>query len=136
MKTITLCSIMLMLIFFAGCNSDNINTPVQNPNYTGQYQSVPYDDNAGDPTVVLLLSQSGNDVSGTGTWNGITFNFSGTIIDTHVLLNFRLSGTNIGDLNGGIDTYIGTNQTLAGGYNLFNSSYILSGAIRFKKVAM
>ncbi len=134
MKTKTLSIIGLIVILFAGCNSDTINNPVQNSNYTGQYQSVPYSDSQGDPTVVLLLAQTGNTISGTGTWNGITFNFAGTVIDNHVLINFKLTGTNIGDLNGGIDTYIGSDLSLAGGYNLFNSSYVLSGAIRFRKV--
>ena len=135
MKTKTLLIVGLIVIFFAGCNSDTINNPIQDSNYTGQYQSVPYESNSqGDPTVVLLLAQSGNTVNGTGTWNGITFNFAGTIIDNHILINFKLDGTNLGDLNGGIDTYVGDNSSFAGGYNLFNTTYVLSGAIRFKKV--
>ena len=136
MKAKALMLVMLLGFVFAACKSEDVTSPLQNPSYTGQYQSVPYGDSASDPTVILLLTESDNNLNGTGTWNGIPFNFSGTRINSHVLLNFKLTGTNIGDLNGDIDTYIGKDLTLAGGYNLFNGNYIFSGAIRFKKVAI
>ena len=129
--TIVIASIFIL----AGCNSETTTEVVEAPNYTGQYQSVPYESSQSDnPTVILLLAQEGNKLSGTGNWNGITFNFEGTLIEKHMIVTFTLKGTNYGEINGNIDSWIGTDRSLAGGFQLWNSSTIISGAIRFKNV--
>ena len=116
-----------------GCNSESATEVVEVPNYTGQYQSVPYDSpQIENPDVVLLLAQDRNKVSGTGNWNGITFNFEGTLIEKHMIVMFVLKGTNYGEINGTIDTWVGNDKSLAGGFQLWNSLTIMNGAIRFK----
>lgn len=137
MKAKVIFLIFISMIVLIGCTNDSVNDPISSePNYTGQYQSVPYNSEESDPTVVLLLAQDGNSINGTGTWNGIAFSFSGTIISNHVLLKFDLTETNFGDLQGGIDTYVGNDKSLAGGYNLFNQNCVFSGAIRFRPVSL
>jgi hypothetical protein len=129
--TIVIASIFVMV----GCNSESTTEVVEAPNYTGQYQSVPYESSQADnPTVILLLSQEGNKLSGTGNWNGITFNFEGTLIEKHMIVTFTLKGTNYGEINGNIDSWVGNDKSLAGGFQLWNSATILTGAIRFKHV--
>jgi hypothetical protein len=126
--------LLVFMVVLSHCYEDNVNNPLPEPNYTGQYQSVPYNTTHSDPTVVLLLDQEGNEVSGTGYWNGLTFSFSGTIISKHILIRFDLTETNYGNLKGDIDTYAGEDKSLAGGYNLYNTYNVFSGAIRFKLV--
>ena len=125
--------VMAYIFVFFGCNSESTTEVVEVPNYTGQYQSVPYESSqGGDPTVVLLLLQEGNKISGTGNWNGLTFNFAGTLLEKHLIVMFVLKGTNYGEINGTIDTWIGSDKSLAGGFQLWNSLTIINGAIRFK----
>ncbi len=137
MKTKYLLPIIASVFALAGCNQEGTTEVVQPPNYTGQYQSVPYETpQSEDPLVILLLAQQGNKLSGTGSWNGITFNFDGTLIERHMLVTFVLKGTNVGDINGTIDSWIGSDKSLAGGYQLWNSSALFTGAIRFKHVKL
>ena len=116
-----------------GCNPDSTTEVVEAPNYTGQYQSVPYESSRGeDPNVTLLLAQEGGKISGTGNWNGIIFNFDGTLVEKHLIVAFVLKGTNYGEINGSLDTWIGSDKSLAGGFQLWNNMVIMNGAIRFK----
>lgn len=133
MKTKYITLVIVPLFIMIGCNPDSTTEVVEAPNYTGQYQSVPYESSSGeDPNVVLLLSQEGGKISGVGNWNGITFNFAGTLVEKHMIVTFVLKGTNYGDINGSIDTWIGNDKSLAGGFQLWNSLTIMNGAIRFK----
>jgi hypothetical protein len=132
MKAYLICAFAFILLLVAGCKSPNVTDPVSTPNYSGQYQTIPYDSTDVEPTVLLLLNDQSSTVSGTGSWNGITFNFTGTVVDKHVLFTFDLKGTNLNDLNGSIDAFVGTDQSLAGGYKLWNPNNIIVGPIRFK----
>jgi len=132
MKACLICACAFILLLIAGCKSPDVTNPVTTPNYSGQYQTIPYDTTDVEPTVLLLLANQSNTVSGTGSWNGITFNFTGTVVDKHVLFTFDLKGTNLNDLNGSIDAFIGNDQSLAGGYKLWNPANIIVGPIRFK----
>ena len=137
MKTKLFLIAVASIFLFFGCSKEDPTEVVQLPNYTGQYQSVPYQSaQSEDPVVILLLSQEGNKISGTGNWNGITFNFNGTLIEKHILVTFILKGTNLGEINGTIDSWIGSDKSLAGGYQLWNNTGIISGAIRFKPVTI
>ena len=132
MKTYLIYTFALFLLFIIGCKSPGVTDPVTAPNYSGQYQTIPYDTTDVEPTVLLLLANQSNTVTGTGSWNGITFNFTGTVVDKHVLFTFNLKGTNLNDLNGSIDAFVGNDQSLAGGYKLWNPANIIVGPIRFK----
>jgi hypothetical protein len=132
MKAYLNCAFALILLLIVGCKSPGVTDPVTTPNYSGQYQTVPYESIDDEPTVLLLLANQSDAVNGTGSWNGITFNFTGTVVDKHVLFTFDLKGTNLNDLSGSIDAFVGTDQSLAGGYKLWNSGNIIVGPIRFK----
>lgn len=133
MRTKYITFVIASLFIIIGCNPDSTTEVVEAPNYTGQYQSVPYESShTEDPKVVLLLTQQGGKVSGTGNWNGIVFNFDGTLVEKHLIVTFVLKGTNFGEINGSIDTWIGNDKSLAGGFQLWNSMVIMNGAIRFK----
>ncbi len=134
MKTKIFFAAALSVIILYGCNPGESTEVAVPANYSGQYQSVPYQSSqSSDPLVVILLAQEGNKVTGTGSWNGITFNLNGTIIEKHLLITFMLKGTNLGEINGTIDSWIGHDKSLAGGYQLWNDNTVLSGAIRFKQ---
>ena len=133
MKTKYFTIVIAFIFAMMGCNPESTTEVVEAPNYTGQYQSVPYESSQGeDPNIVLLLSHEGNKLSGIGNWNGITFNFIGTLVEKHMIVTFVLKGTNYGDINGSIDTWIGNDRSLAGGFQPWNSLTIMNGAIRFK----
>jgi hypothetical protein len=121
------------MFLMIGCNSESTTETIDPLNYTGQYQSLAYEPpQPENPIVVLLLIQEGNKLSGTGNWNGITFNFTGTLLEKHIIVTFVLKGTNYGEINGSIDTWIKNDKSLAGGFQLWNNLTIMNGAIRFK----
>ncbi|MCX7797444.1 MAG: hypothetical protein N2249_02335 [Melioribacter sp.] len=125
---------MLIIFFVTACVTEKIVEPTVNNDYSGQYQSIPYSSNEPEPIVILLLSHEGNKVYGTGSWNAITFNFEGTVINRHTILTFTLKDTNVGNINGDIDAWFGEDNSLAGGYKLWNSHQLFNGPIRFKLV--
>ncbi|MGK9477315.1 hypothetical protein [Melioribacter sp. OK-6-Me] len=125
---------LFLLPFLIACNAEKIVEPVDSDVFSGQYQSVPYNSSSEEPVVILLYTQEGNKVYGTGSWNAITFNFEGTSINKHTIFTFQLNDTNMGDLNGDIDAWLGEDLSMAGGYKLWNSSTLLNGPIRFKLV--
>lgn len=124
----------LVIFLVTSCVTEKIIEPTVPNDFSGQYQSVPYSSNEPEPIVVLLLSHDGNKVYGTGSWNAITFNFEGTVINKHTILTFLLKDTNVGDINGDIDAWFGDDNSLAGGYKLWNSYQLFNGAIRFKLI--
>jgi|GEM_PF-1728068 len=124
----------LIIFLVTSCVTEKIVEPTVSNDYSGQYQSIPYSPDNADPIVILLLSHEGNKVYGTGSWNAITFNFEGTVINKHTILTFTLRDTNFGNINGDIDAWFGEDNSLAGGYKLWNSFQLFNGAIRFKLV--
>lgn len=124
----------VIVFLVTSCVTEKIIEPTVPNDYSGQYQSIPYSPDNADPIVILLLSHEGNKVYGTGSWNAITFNFEGTVINKHTILTFTLRDTNVGNVNGDIDAWFGDDNSLAGGYKLWNSSQLFNGAIRFKLV--
>ncbi len=129
-----LLSSILVALTLTSCVVEKVIEPTLSDDFSGQYQSVPYSVDEPEPIVILLLSQEGNKVYGTGSWNAITFNFEGTIINKHTILTFTLRDTNYGNINGDIDAWFGDDNSLAGGYKLWNSYQLFNGAIRFKLV--
>jgi len=123
---------ILYLIPFLFIACSQVTEPIQiNTGLSGQYQDVPYNDHEGEPSIILLLSQRDNELAGTGTFNGICFSFTGTVINNHIMIYFVLNDTNIGDLNCSFDLY-----SLCGGYSLRNANYNISEKIRFRKVIL
>ena len=124
---------LLMILLLTACKENNPVEPAASATYSGQYQNVKYDDNTIQPDVSLTIVQNGDILSGNGSFNGILFNFSGTLIQTHMVISFNLINTNVGDLkNCIIDGYFGANNFLAGGYTL---SYLYgTQKIRFEQL--
>jgi len=130
MKTKYLAS-FLILIAFMGCKDNNSVTEPVIITYSGQYQNVPYNDGTLEPIVLLYLAQDGTKLSGVGYFNGIAFNFTGMLIQTHAVISFDLLNTNVGDLkNCLIDGYFGADDVLTGSYTL--SQQIGTAKIRFQ----
>ncbi|MEW6508643.1 MAG: hypothetical protein AB1432_12960 [Bacteroidota bacterium] len=127
----------ILLIFFIaalyGCNQDNPVEPNKVLNYSGKYQTNIQD----VQTVLLYVYHDGKmSLSGTGNWNGMTFNFAGTVLNKHAILNFSLKKTSLGDLEGTIDGFFDEEgKSLAGGYMLRNEYNILQNSISFKLIA-
>ncbi|MEG8947169.1 hypothetical protein [Rosettibacter firmus] len=124
----------LLIFSVTSCITEKIVEPIVSDELSGQYQSVPYTSIEAEPIVILLLSHEGNKVYGTGSWNAITFNFEGTVINKHVILTFTLKDTNVGNINGDIDGWVGNDNSIAGGYKLWNSYQLFNGPIRLKLV--
>lgn len=127
---------VLLILFIAalyGCSQDNPVEPEKKINYSGEYQTN-YQEMQ---TVILYMYHDGKmTLSGTGNWNGLTFNFQGTVMDKHAILNFSLKKTSLGDLEGTIDGFFDDDgKLLAGGYMLRNEYNILQSAVSFKLVA-
>ncbi len=127
---------VLLIFIMAGlyaCNSESPVEPVKKINYSGEYQTN-YQE---VQTVILYMYHDGKmSLSGTGNWNGLTFNFLGTVMDKHAILNFTLKKTSLGDLEGTIDGFFDDEgKLLAGGYMLRNEYNILQNAVSFKLVA-
>lgn len=127
-------NVISLIFIVTSCVTEKLVEPKVSNDYSGQYQSVPYSTEEPEPIVILLLSHEGNKVYGTGSWNAITFNFEGTLINKHTILTFTLKDTNVGNVNGDIDAWFGEDNSLAGGYKLWNSNQLFNGAIRFKMV--
>ena len=109
----------LLLLALIGCKDNNSPVEPTTVSYSGQYQNIPYNDGTAEPTVLLYLAQDGAKLSGVGYFNNITFNFTGTLVQTHAIISFDLLNTNLGDLkNCIIDGYFGADNVLAGGYTL------------------
>lgn len=123
----------LILLILAGCKENQSVAPHVSSNYSGKYANVLYNDNSIEPTVTLNLTQNDENLSGVGCFNGIEFNFSGTLVERHAVLSFDLLDTNVGDLRGcTIDGYFGDQNILAGGYTL--TSQFGTEKIRFKQL--
>ncbi len=127
---------VLLIFIMAGlyaCNSESPVEPEKKINYSGEYQTN-YQE---VQTVILYMYHDGKmSLSGTGNWNGLTFNFQGTVLDKHAILNFSLKKTSLGDLEGTIDGFFDDEgKLLAGGYMLRNEYNILQSAVSFKLVA-
>jgi len=132
MKRSNLTSLLLVLALW-GCKEYGTATETVTANCSGQYQNIPYNDGTMEPNVVLYLVQEDAKLSGIGCFNGITFNFSGALIQTHAIISFDLLNTNMGDLrNCLIDGYFGEGNFLAGGYTL--SPQMGTCKIRFRMV--
>lgn len=126
-------SIIALLITLSGCNFDKIVEVETELNYSGEYQTSLQS----TETIILYVSHDGQmSLSGTGNWNGLTFNFTGTVMKKHAVLTFALKKTSIGDLEGTIDCFFDdTGLLLAGGYVLRNEYYILQNSINLKLVS-
>ena len=127
---------VLLILIIAGlysCNSENLIDPEKKINYSGKYPTN-YQE---IQTVILYMYHDGKmSLTGTGNWNGLTFNFQGTVMDKHAILNFSLKKTSLGDLEGTIDGFFDDEgKLLAGGYMLRNEYNILQNAVSFKLVA-
>ncbi len=126
-------SIIVLLITLSGCNFDKIVEVEAELNYSGEYQTSL----KSTETIILYISHDGQmSLSGTGNWNGLTFNFAGTVMNKHAVLTFALKKTSFGDMEGTIDCFFDDAGTLlAGGYVLRNEYYILQSAINLKLVS-
>lgn len=125
--------VIYFIIFITGCSYENPVEPDSNINYSGEYQTNLEETN----TVILYMYHDGKiAISGSGNWNGLTFIFTGTVMNKHAVLNFSLKKTNIGDLEGSIDGFFDDHgKFLAGGYTLRNEYNILQNSISFKLVS-
>ncbi len=125
--------VIFLFIIITGCSYENPVESVKEINYTGEYQSNLEEINS----VILYIYHDGKmSISGTGNWNGLTFSFTGTVLNKHALFNFSLKKTNIGDLEGSIDGFFDDHgKFLAGGYTLRNEYNILQNSISFKLVS-
>lgn len=127
---------VLLIFLITGiyaCNPENPVEPEKKVNYSGEYQTNVQD----IQSIILYMYHDGKmTLSGAGNWNGLTFNFLGTVMEKHVILNFSLKKTSLGDLEGTIDGFFDNDgKLLAGGYMLRNEYNILQDAISFKLVA-
>ena len=126
---------MIILFFIAGCQDQTINEPYNNTTvgYSGEYKNVFYNDGKTEPTVELTILQNESTLTGTGYFNDVPFNFTGTLKENHAFITFDLLNTNAGDFNNCIiDGFFGTNNTFAGGYCL--SPIMGTEKIRFQQV--
>jgi hypothetical protein len=128
--------ILALMLFFYGCTKDNIVEPTGDTSYSGKYENLLYGDSSSEPNIVLHISQKNSAVSGDGTFNGINFTFTGTLIDNHLIICFDLLNTNVGDLkNCNIDAYFNASYYLAGGYTLTPALGYYTQKIRFQRSA-
>jgi len=119
MKKIIYILFIAALVF--SCKENISESPVIN-NYSGQYENTLYNDGSVEPEVSLIITQNSSDLTGIGFFNGIYFNFAGTIDGNHAVLSFDLLNTNYGDLKGcKIDGFFGADNSLSGGYTLLSS---------------
>lgn len=125
--------LIFALIIITGCSYENPVEPDNEINYSGEYQTNLQEIN----TVILYVYHDGKmSISGTGNWNGLTFNFTGTVLKKHLIINFSLNKTIAGDLEGSIDGFFDDQgKFLAGGYILRNEYNILQNSISFKLVS-
>lgn len=125
--------LLILIVGLHGCNYESIVETERQINYSGEYQTKV--DNA--QTVILYINHDGKlSLTGTGNWNGMTFTFTGSVFNKHVILSFPLKKTSLGDLEGTIDGFFDDEgKLLAGGYILRNEYNILQSAISFKLVA-
>ncbi|MDQ7816304.1 MAG: hypothetical protein RDU14_04715 [Melioribacteraceae bacterium] len=125
--------LIALLITLSGCNYDNIVEVETQRNYSGEYQTSLQN----IETIILYISHDGKmSLSGTGNWNGLAFNFAGTVMNKHALLTFSLKKTSLGDLEGTIDCFFdNAGMFLAGGYVLRNEYNIVQSAINFRLVS-
>ena len=124
---------LIIIVIAAGCKESIPVQPPEAPNYSGQYQNLKYSTTDIEPTVTLNLQQNGSSLAGSGTFNDLTFNFTGTVAENHATITFDLLNTNVGDLRGCvIDGYFSSDYLLAGGYTL--SYQMGTEKIRFRLV--
>jgi hypothetical protein len=132
-KTILLLPLLTVMLYSSCKDNNNPVEPAAATNYSGIYQNLKYDDNTLQPVVTLSLIQKDALLTGTGTYNGINFSFTGALIQTHLVISFDLLNTNMGDFrNCTIDAYFGANNYLCGGYTL--STQFGTEKIRFQQV--
>ncbi len=126
--------VITAVLLIAGCknNVDITETPFE-VSYSGQYQNVFYNDGTSEPEVTLVVLQDESELSGVGFFNGISFNFKGSLNNNHGVLKFDLLNTNYGDIKGCyIDGFFGADNSFSGGYTL--SPEFGTQKIRFKYV--